>query len=82
MKFHPFDPNIEYLSEKQIKKFMRHCIRGLHYSKLIKSVKDDNELSKNMLIVHINNIVHRDIKPQNILITYKMKAKLGDFGVS
>jgi [calcium/calmodulin-dependent protein kinase] kinase len=32
--------------------------------------------------VHINNIVHRDIKPQNILITNNRKAKLGDFGVS
>jgi len=32
--------------------------------------------------VHENNIVHRDIKPQNILITGKYKAKLGDFGVS
>lgn len=32
--------------------------------------------------MHENNIVHRDIKPQNILITGKYKAKLGDFGVS
>lgn len=44
LKFKPFDPNIEQFSERDIKKYMRHCIKGLHY-------------------MHINNIVHRDIKP-------------------
>ena len=34
------------------------------------------------LLVHINQIIHRDIKPQNILVTEDNKAKLADFGVS
>ncbi len=31
---------------------------------------------------HANNIVHRDVKPQNILITAKGTVKLTDFGIA
>ena len=74
-RFKPYREDADYLSEQEIKRFLRHCIRGLHYSKLSSLANDTN-------LVHINNIVHRDIKPQNILLTTNRKAKLGDFGVS
>jgi eukaryotic-like serine/threonine-protein kinase len=40
------------------------------------------QLSRGVKILHINNIVHRDIKPDNILISKKLKIKITDFGTS
>jgi hypothetical protein len=31
-KFRPFKENHEHMTESEIKKLLRHCIRGLHYS--------------------------------------------------
>jgi serine/threonine protein kinase len=33
-------------------------------------------------VLHRNNIVHRDIKPQNIMLDEHGKAKFADFGIS
>lgn len=32
--------------------------------------------------IHSCNIIHRDIKPQNIFVDKNMNLKIGDFGVS
>ena len=33
LRFRPYDQSMEYLSEREIKHYMRDCVRGLHYSK-------------------------------------------------
>lgn len=33
LRYSPFDTNLTHLPEKNIKKYLRHCVRGLYYSK-------------------------------------------------
>jgi len=40
------------------------------------------EIARGLSIAHGRNLVHRDIKPQNVLIDDEGRAKLTDFGIS
>jgi eukaryotic-like serine/threonine-protein kinase len=40
------------------------------------------EIARGLTVAHARNMVHRDIKPQNILIDSEGRAKLTDFGIS
>jgi eukaryotic-like serine/threonine-protein kinase len=40
------------------------------------------EVARGLGVAHARNMVHRDIKPQNILIDEEGRAKLTDFGIS
>ncbi|KAK7256932.1 hypothetical protein RIF29_30539 [Crotalaria pallida] len=38
--------------------------------------------AKGLLYSHENNIIHRDMRPSNILVTHDYEAMLGDFGLA
>ncbi|KAJ1428341.1 Tyrosine-protein kinase, active site [Sesbania bispinosa] len=38
--------------------------------------------AKGLLYLHKNNIIHRDVRPNNILITHDHQPMLGDFGLA
>ncbi len=40
------------------------------------------DICNGLKAVHANNILHRDIKPQNILLTPKKEAKIADFSIA
>ena len=40
------------------------------------------EIARGLSLAHARNMVHRDIKPQNVLIDAEGRAKLTDFGIS
>ena len=40
------------------------------------------EIARGLTVAHARNMVHRDIKPQNVLIDPAGRAKLTDFGIS
>ena len=40
------------------------------------------EVARGLSVAHARNLVHRDIKPQNVLIDGEGRAKLTDFGIS
>ena len=40
------------------------------------------QLIEGLRIIHKNNYIHRDLKPQNLLLDEKLELKIGDFGLA
>ncbi|KAF7366684.1 Pkinase-domain-containing protein [Mycena sanguinolenta] len=67
--------------EQDLKRYMdAHGQRGALDPATVKSFMF--QLLKGTNFCHENQVLHRDLKPQNLLINRKMELKLGDFGLA
>ncbi|WP_243120398.1 Stk1 family PASTA domain-containing Ser/Thr kinase [Pelotomaculum sp. FP] len=69
---------IEYIEGDNLK----NLIRAQGTIQTERAVEIARQISDALQHAHENNIVHRDVKPQNILITREGRAKLTDFGIA
>lgn len=70
----------EYM-DKDLKKYMEsYGNNGALDLKIVKSFMF--QLLRGIMFCHDNRVLHRDLKPQNLLINSKGELKLGDFGLA
>lgn len=71
-------------SNDEARHYFREIILGIEYCTLLISsfIKVEQLALMMLLLVHNNEIVHRDIKPDNLLLSNDDVLKIVDFGVS
>ncbi|ANB15373.1 cyclin-dependent serine/threonine-protein kinase PHO85 [Sugiyamaella lignohabitans] len=67
--------------DRDLKKFMdSHGNKGALEARQVKAFM--YQLLKGIMFCHENRVLHRDLKPQNLLINRKGQLKLADFGLA
>lgn len=69
---------MEYVNGKTLKQIIQDEIRLDYY----KAIDIAIQIGKALDCAHSNNLIHRDIKPHNILVTKDNTVKVTDFGIA
>ena len=77
------EENISYIVMELVEgKTLKDIIKEegkLHWKKACKIA---HQISQGLEHAHKNHIVHRDVKPQNIIVTSDLNVKVADFGIA
>lgn len=65
--------------DKDLKKYMDSCADGVHPA-VIQSYM--HQLCKGLEFCHSRGVMHRDLKPQNLLVSGDGRLKIADFGLA
>lgn len=77
------DGNEDYIVMEYVKgQNLKDIIRSQAPLPLEKAIHIVKQIAEALAHAHGNHIIHRDIKPQNILITPDGRAKVTDFGIA
>jgi serine/threonine protein kinase len=70
---------MEYLNGISVKDYLGLSANKIEYNQALSII---NHVIDALKDVHTENIIHRDVSPDNIMITYDKKVKLLDFGAA
>lgn len=86
-----YDVGSEYINDNHVQYIVMELIKGKTLKQIIvergtisneDTVDYSIQIAEALRAAHKNNIIHRDIKPQNIMITDEGMAKVTDFGIA